>query len=168
MNVYFLFPWCRTPLPFDFLSVLVVRGGAVCLPMLPSWFSPHEFVNSYFLSTYCLSGLNCAFCFIVFTSPSHVLRWDDDYQYPYLTTEDTEAGCESCTQGHEQVRCRARVEGLHGQEMWLLVPRPGQFWTSQDGWLPWLGSRTLISHESVQQCTPFPRHVLCCVLDKRS
>ena len=40
MNVYFLFPWCRTSLPFDFLSVLVVRGGAVCLPMPPSWFSP--------------------------------------------------------------------------------------------------------------------------------
>ena len=36
MNVYFLFPWCRTSLPFDFLSVLVVRGGAVCLPTLPS------------------------------------------------------------------------------------------------------------------------------------
>ena len=40
MNVYFVFPWCRTPLPFDFLSVLVVRRGAVCLPTLPSWFSP--------------------------------------------------------------------------------------------------------------------------------
>ena len=39
MNVYFLFPWCRTSLPFDFLSVLVVQGGAVCLPMPPSWFS---------------------------------------------------------------------------------------------------------------------------------
>ena len=39
MNVYFLFPWCRTSLPFDFLSVLVVRGGAVCLPTPPSWFS---------------------------------------------------------------------------------------------------------------------------------
>ena len=39
MNVYFLFPWCRTPLPFDFLSVLVVRGGSVCLPAPPSWFS---------------------------------------------------------------------------------------------------------------------------------
>ena len=39
MNVYFVFPWCWTPLPFDFLSVLVVRGGAVCLPTLPSWFS---------------------------------------------------------------------------------------------------------------------------------
>ena len=38
MNVYFLSPWCRTSLPFDFLSVLVVRGGAVCLPTLPSWF----------------------------------------------------------------------------------------------------------------------------------
>ena len=39
MNVYFVFPWCWTPLPFDSLSVLVVRGGAVCLPTLPSWFS---------------------------------------------------------------------------------------------------------------------------------
>ena len=39
MNVYFVFPWCWTPLPFDFLSVLVVRGGAVCLPTPPSWFS---------------------------------------------------------------------------------------------------------------------------------
>ena len=39
MNVYFLFPWCRTSLLFDFPSVLVVRGGAVCLPTPPSWFS---------------------------------------------------------------------------------------------------------------------------------
>ena len=39
MNVYFLFPWCRTSLLFDFLSVLVVQGGAVCLPTPPSWFS---------------------------------------------------------------------------------------------------------------------------------
>ena len=39
MNVYFLFPWCRTSLPFNFLSVLVVRGGIVCLPTPPSWFS---------------------------------------------------------------------------------------------------------------------------------
>ena len=39
MIVYFLFPWCWTSLPFDFLSVLVVRGGAVCLPTPPSWFS---------------------------------------------------------------------------------------------------------------------------------
>ena len=38
MNVYFLSPWCRTSLPFDFLSVLVVGGGAVCLPTPPSWF----------------------------------------------------------------------------------------------------------------------------------
>ena len=38
MSVYFLFPWCQTSLPFDFLSVLVVRGGAVCLPTPPSWF----------------------------------------------------------------------------------------------------------------------------------
>ena len=38
-NVYFLSPWCRTSLPLDFLSILVVRGGAVCLPTPPSWFS---------------------------------------------------------------------------------------------------------------------------------
>ena len=39
MYVSFLSPWCLTSLPLDFLSVLVVRGGAVCLPTLPSWFS---------------------------------------------------------------------------------------------------------------------------------
>ena len=39
MNVYFLSPWCRTSLSSDFLSVLVVRGGAVGLPTPPSWFS---------------------------------------------------------------------------------------------------------------------------------
>ena len=38
MNGYFLFPWCWSPLLFDSLSVLVVRGGAVCLPTPPSWF----------------------------------------------------------------------------------------------------------------------------------
>ena len=35
MNVYFLSPWCPTSLPLDFLLVLVVRGGAVCLPVSP-------------------------------------------------------------------------------------------------------------------------------------
>ena len=35
----FLFPRCRTSLPFDFLSALVVWGGAACLPTPPSWFS---------------------------------------------------------------------------------------------------------------------------------
>ena len=39
MYVSFLSTWCQTSLPFNFLSVLVVRGGAVCLPTLPSWFS---------------------------------------------------------------------------------------------------------------------------------
>ena len=39
MNVSFLSTWCRTSLPLDFPSVLVVRGGAVCLPRPPSWFS---------------------------------------------------------------------------------------------------------------------------------
>ena len=39
MNVSFLSTWCQTSLPFDFLLVLVVRGGTVCLPTPPSWFS---------------------------------------------------------------------------------------------------------------------------------
>ena len=43
MNVYFLSTWCQISLPFDFLSVLVVRGGAVCLPTPPSWFSGFAF-----------------------------------------------------------------------------------------------------------------------------
>ena len=30
---FFLSTWCQTSLPFDFLSVLVVGGGALCLPM---------------------------------------------------------------------------------------------------------------------------------------
>ena len=38
MYVSFLSTWCRTYLLFDFLSVLVVQGVAVCLPTLPSWF----------------------------------------------------------------------------------------------------------------------------------
>ena len=41
MNVSFLSTWCWTSLLFDFLSVLIVRGGAVCLPTPPSWFSEY-------------------------------------------------------------------------------------------------------------------------------
>ena len=52
MNVYFLFPWCRTSLPLDFLSILVVRGGAVCLPMLPSWFSPPLILKCLFPTSF--------------------------------------------------------------------------------------------------------------------
>ena len=48
MNIYFLFPWCRTSLLFNFLSVLVVRGGAVCLPTPPSWFSFFRFFKKDF------------------------------------------------------------------------------------------------------------------------
>ena len=47
MNVSFLSLWCQTSLPFDFLSVLVVRGGAVCLPMPPSWFSYNFYSQGY-------------------------------------------------------------------------------------------------------------------------
>ena len=39
INVSFLSTWCQTSLPFNLLSVLVVQGGAVCLPTPPSWFS---------------------------------------------------------------------------------------------------------------------------------
>ena len=49
MNVSFLSTWCWTSLPFDFLSVLIVRGGAVCLPMPPSWFSLILFFPLLFL-----------------------------------------------------------------------------------------------------------------------
>ena len=50
MNVYFLFPWCQTSLLFDFLSVLVVRGGAVCLPTPPS--SQSFLINVCFQNVY--------------------------------------------------------------------------------------------------------------------
>ena len=42
--VYFLFPWYQSPLLFDSLSVLVVRGGTVCLPTPPSWFSQYPVI----------------------------------------------------------------------------------------------------------------------------
>ena len=47
MNVYFLCTWCQTSLPFSFTSVLVVRGGAVCPPMPPSWFSCLGVIYNY-------------------------------------------------------------------------------------------------------------------------
>ena len=39
MNVYFLFSWCQTSLPFNFLSVLVVRGGTVSPSILNESFA---------------------------------------------------------------------------------------------------------------------------------
>ena len=45
---FFLSPWCWTSLLFDFLSVLVVRGGAVCLPTPPSWFSGTTILSGIF------------------------------------------------------------------------------------------------------------------------
>ena len=48
MYVSFLSPWCWTSPPFDFLSVLVVRVGAVCLPVPPSWFSVWWSVSQFF------------------------------------------------------------------------------------------------------------------------
>ena len=56
--VYFLFPWCQSPLLFDSLSVLVVRGGAVCLPTPPSWFSPIMKVFSFNFLSYSFQFLN--------------------------------------------------------------------------------------------------------------
>ena len=50
MKVYFLFPWCCTSLPFDFLSVLVVGGGAVCPPTPQSWFSVLDISTTVFSS----------------------------------------------------------------------------------------------------------------------
>ena len=56
----FLFPWCRIPLPFDSLSVLVVRGGAVCLPTPPSWFSKEQpfYLKILFIKFYGGGGRN--------------------------------------------------------------------------------------------------------------
>ena len=73
MNVYFLSPWCRTSLPFDFLSVLVVRGGAVCLPTPPSWFSSLIF------------------------KPVET----EDNQVPYFSDHKTHKALQIC-QGHEE------------------------------------------------------------------
>ena len=58
MYVSFLSTWCRTSLPLDFLTVLVVQGGAVCLPTLPSWLSPkfNVFFNS---NLFCKSLQKC-------------------------------------------------------------------------------------------------------------
>ena len=43
------FPWFWTSLSFDFRSVLVGRGGAVCLPTPPSWF----FIEFHFFAHSC-------------------------------------------------------------------------------------------------------------------
>ena len=57
MNVYFLFTWCWTSLLFDFPSVLVVGGGAVCPPTPPSWLLQHDFSIVFFLKVkYSLNG----------------------------------------------------------------------------------------------------------------
>ena len=90
MNVYFLFPWCRTPLPFDSLSVLVVRGGAVCLPTLPSWFS--QFVDSFEWSTYSIMSFENKFIFIFFNLYLF-------FFLPYYTSEAPQKmlnGCSCC------------------------------------------------------------------------
>ena len=50
--VYFLFPWCQSPWLFDSLSVLVVRGGAVCLPTPPSWFPDTKFLTVYYTALF--------------------------------------------------------------------------------------------------------------------
>ena len=65
MNGYFLFSWCWSPLLFDSLSVLIVRGGAVCLPTPPSWFS-----RSFFLV---LNFIPLSACVTVYL-PIHLLK----------------------------------------------------------------------------------------------
>ena len=75
MNDYFLFPWCWSPLLFDSLSVLVVRGGAVCLPTPPSWFSPLIFINNFtsrfFQTGKLLFNLFCIIIYIQFVTRAH-------------------------------------------------------------------------------------------------
>ena len=57
-------------MPFDFLSVLVVRGGAVCLPTPPSWYS--SYINILIAILICeksaaniLSGKGLKLAFII-------------------------------------------------------------------------------------------------------
>ena len=77
MNVYFLFPWCRTPLPFDSLSVLVVRGGAMCPPMPPSSFSLiYSFKSAFVVSVFFLGT-------VVFTSYINKSLFSYLYYCPY-------------------------------------------------------------------------------------
>ena len=45
-------------MPFDFLSVLVVQGGALCLPMLPSGFSSLPFPITGIVVTSCILRLS--------------------------------------------------------------------------------------------------------------
>ena len=52
MNAYFLFPWCRTSLLFDFLSVLVVGGGAVCLPTYASILVPTRYKYTFVCNSF--------------------------------------------------------------------------------------------------------------------
>ena len=91
MSVYFLSPWCWTSLPFDFLSVLVVRGGAVCLPMLPSWFS----------DTYSLSCQNSSCTDRSHCSSISVLALPSD-----LSSVDPKAPL-------TPAQCDSQVQGLH-------------------------------------------------------
>ena len=55
VNVSFLSTWCQTSLLFDFLSVLVVRGGAVSLPTPPSWFQVHRNLMAEDFITLCFT-----------------------------------------------------------------------------------------------------------------
>ena len=71
MNVYFLFPWCQASWPFDFLSVLVVRGGAVCLPTPPSWFSLNKRFSSLLLPSLMLKHL-----------PASIRKWYRNKNHP--------------------------------------------------------------------------------------
>ena len=66
MNVHFLSPWCRTSLLFNFLSVLVVQGGAECLPTPPSWFVKNQQTTNFGMDIEergpsCIVGAVCSF-----------------------------------------------------------------------------------------------------------
>ena len=117
MNVYFLSPWCPTSLPFDFLSVLVVLGGAVCLPTPPSWFSnisnliPLVAKNSYVWDDwYCL--FVCLILCLLF------ILWQYSLFLPFLTSSQPPL---SLSQANPHIV--VRVHGLCINVLWL-IPSP--------------------------------------------
>ena len=103
MNVYFLCPWCWTSLLFDFLSVLVVRGDAVCLPTPPSWFSVCGFLTS------CRKDFTAQ---VQVTENTFVKAGDKEVLRVEKATEELMLGCLSPLGSQRKGGFRGRFRGL--------------------------------------------------------